>query len=405
MKARRLVVLGTLASNPYAGMAWMHMQIAAGLRRLGHDVYYIEATSCWPYDPVRRMKVNDSDYAVPYLKRVAESFGMADRWGFRRSYADKEWLGLSRGRAEELLAHADAVLNIAGSTRARTKEGLTVGRLVYYGTDPVYHEIGFAKGDPIARRTVDQHDDFVTYGENIGNADCPIPPLPRLRGQDAPADAARSLGGRAAHESRVHDRVQLEASGTRRRISGRGVLLEQAPRVFEVYRPAPPDEPADRVGDGLGGCDRYAPRLRRDGPRHWNDRRRALPARRQRLALDRRPRLHDRPLGLPGLRPRLARRVHGCQGPERAPASGWFSERDACYLAAGRPVIAQDTGFGCVLPTGEGLFAFNSMDDILAAFDAVQTDYERQSQAARAIAEDYFKAETVLAKVLEDLGL
>ncbi len=85
--------------------------------------------------------------------------------------------------------------------------------------------------------------------------------------------------------------------------------------------------------------------------------------------------------------------------------SGWFSERSACYLAAGRPVITQDTGFGAVLPTGEGLFAFNTMDEILAAFESINSDYERHSRAARAIAQEYFRAETVLAKVLKDLGL
>ncbi|MBI3302694.1 MAG: hypothetical protein HYZ72_11570, partial [Deltaproteobacteria bacterium] len=180
-KQLHLIVLGTLASNPWAGMAWMHMQIAAGLQRLGHDVYYFEVTSDWPYDPIRQTKVNDSNYALPYLARVAEIFGLSDRWAYRRSYSDKEWFGLGRAKAEDLLVHADAVLNVAGATRLRTKEGLKVGRLIYFGTDPVYHEIAFAKGDKIARRTIDQHDDFVTYGENIGNADCPIPPLPRLR--------------------------------------------------------------------------------------------------------------------------------------------------------------------------------------------------------------------------------
>jgi hypothetical protein len=84
--------------------------------------------------------------------------------------------------------------------------------------------------------------------------------------------------------------------------------------------------------------------------------------------------------------------------------SGWFSERSACYLAAGRPVITQDTGFQCALPTGEGLFAFNTEDEVLAAFEAVNSDYQRHSRAARAIAEEYFRAETVLAKLLGDLG-
>jgi len=85
--------------------------------------------------------------------------------------------------------------------------------------------------------------------------------------------------------------------------------------------------------------------------------------------------------------------------------SGWFSDRSACYLAAGRPVVTQDTGFGNILPTGEGLFAFNTMDQILAAFDAIRSDYSRHSRAARAIAQEYFRAETVLSRLLADLGL
>src|SRR5256885_14614643 len=76
--------------------------------------------------------------------------------------------------------------------------------------------------------------------------------------------------------------------------------------------------------------------------------------------------------------------------------SGWFSERSAQYLAAGRPVIMQDTGFGKVLPTGEGLFAFSTMDDILAAVDRINSDYERHCQAASEIARRYFSFDVVL---------
>ena len=85
-------------------------------------------------------------------------------------------------------------------------------------------------------------------------------------------------------------------------------------------------------------------------------------------------------------------------------STGWFSDRSACYLACGRPVITQDTGFSTVLPTGEGLFAFRTMDDIVNAIDAINLDYEKHSRAARAIGEEYFKAETVLAQLLKDLG-
>jgi len=180
MKSLRIVVLGTMASDPYAGMAWMHMQIAAGLRRLGHDVYYFETTSTWPFDPVRQTRVCDSDYAVPYLARVAHSFGLTDRWAYRRSFSDKEWLGMGREKAEELLATADVVFNVAGATRVR-EEGLKVKRLAYLGTDPVFHEVSYANGGEAGKAIGAEHDDFVTYGENIGTRECAVPPMPGER--------------------------------------------------------------------------------------------------------------------------------------------------------------------------------------------------------------------------------
>jgi hypothetical protein len=104
MKPLTIVVVGTVASNPYAGMAWMHMQLAAGLRRLGHDVYYFEFTSNWPYNPIRQLKVDDSDYSLPYLARAAERLGFGDHWVYRRSYSDHEWFGTARAKLRFSLA-------------------------------------------------------------------------------------------------------------------------------------------------------------------------------------------------------------------------------------------------------------------------------------------------------------
>jgi glycosyltransferase involved in cell wall biosynthesis len=85
--------------------------------------------------------------------------------------------------------------------------------------------------------------------------------------------------------------------------------------------------------------------------------------------------------------------------------SGWFSERDACYLASGKPVVSQDTGFSSVLPTGDGLFAFTTADLALAAIDRINSDYNRHCDAARSIAREYFDAKRVAAKMLSDLGM
>jgi hypothetical protein len=68
-------------------------------------------------------------------------------------------------------------------------------------------------------------------------------------------------------------------------------------------------------------------------------------------------------------------------------------------------VVAQDTGFSNLLPTGEGLFAFTTMDEALAAIDAINTDYARHCKAARTIAAEYFDARRVAARLIADVGL
>jgi hypothetical protein len=87
------------------------------------------------------------------------------------------------------------------------------------------------------------------------------------------------------------------------------------------------------------------------------------------------------------------------------PRTGWFSDRSACYLAAGRPVITQDTGFSKFLPTGKGLFAFTTMDDILAAVDAIESDHKGNCRVAREIAAEYFATEKVVGSLMRRAGL
>lgn len=388
MHARRIVVLGTLASDPYAGMAWMHMQIAVGLRRLGHEVYYMEITSTWPYDPIRQARVCDSDYAVAYLARVAARFGLGDCWAYRRSYVDNAWLGPCRATAEDLLAHADAVLNITGATYL-AREALKIGRPVYFGTDPVRHEIEFAKGDGDTRLFIEEHSDVVTYGENIGNADCPIPPLPRLcsktrqpvlldvwQSGPPPREAFTTVCNwrQAGHDIEYQGEVYYWSKDREfLKFIGLPHCLNQPIELAMPLHGLTADE--RRLLESCGWRLTHAPAFTTDP---WAYREYVRASRGEfTVAKDQNVRLR----------------------------SGWFSERSACYLAAGRPVITQDTGFGTVLPTGEGLFAFNTMEDILTAFEAVQADYARHSRAARRIAEEYFRAETVLARVIEDLGL
>src|SRR5207244_11499936 len=114
------------------------------------------ATATRRYAPTRESFVSASEYAVPYLARIAETFGLGDRWAYRRTFTDGEWLGPRAAQAERVLAKADAVLSITGSTRL-AEEHIEVGRLVYVGTDPVQHEVAFGTGDPDVVDLVGEH--------------------------------------------------------------------------------------------------------------------------------------------------------------------------------------------------------------------------------------------------------
>jgi hypothetical protein len=81
--------------------------------------------------------------------------------------------------------------------------------------------------------------------------------------------------------------------------------------------------------------------------------------------------------------------------------SGWFSERSAAYLASGRPVVAQDTGFSAWLPTGRGVHAFRTVEEACLAVEMVDCEYERECTAARATAIEFFDSNKVLPLLIE----
>jgi hypothetical protein len=252
---------------------------------------------------------------------------------------------------------------------------------------------------------IEDHDDFVTYGENIGNTGCLIPPLPGLLSktrQPVLLDVWKAAGPLSREELTTVSnwrqvRLDVECQGETYYWSKHHEFL----KFIDLPR---------RVSQLI----ELAMNLAERKPIHWHNNE-AVPA--IGLASDAHHllksngwQLADAPAFITDPWP-----YRDCVRAWRSGfsvardlnvrlRSGWFSEQSACYLAASRPVVTQDTEFGSVLPTGEILFAFNTMEEILEAFDAINSDYERHSRTARAIAEEYFKAETVRAKVLDDLG-
>jgi len=384
---RRIAVVGTFGGVPYAGMAWMHCQFLVGLARLGHDVSYLETTSAWPYHPHEMTTTSDPGYTLAYLQRVLDSFGLGQRWAHRAAYADGAWHGPLASKAEELLASADAVLNITGST---TPEDIRIPcRLVYMGTDPVLPELRVANGDGALLERLRAHQAHFTYGENIGAPDCPIPPLPFPTKPTRQPVVLDFWDGGAPPRRDFTTVTNWEVTGYDCTHKGETYTWSKHHEYLKIID-LPRRTPAKlELAMGLSGVTAEVQALLRENG--WSV-------------------VDAYETSLDPWRYRDYIRVSGAEFSVAKDMvvrlrSGWFSERSACYLAAGRPVVTQDTAFSRTLPTGEGLFAFQNVDDILRAIDTIDADYERHSRAARAIAQDYFRAETVLAKVLAQLGL
>ena len=84
---------------------------------------------------------------------------------------------------------------------------------------------------------------------------------------------------------------------------------------------------------------------------------------------------------------------------------GWISDRSLCYLASGKPVLAQETGFSRHYPTGEGLLTYSTLEGAVAGVEEITRRPDRHARAARALAEEYFDSDKVLGRLLQKLGM
>ena len=167
----RLVVLGMMGRCPWAGQTWDQLSWLRGLARLGHEVWYVEDESAWPYDPEKNAVTDDCSYAVRHIAHCMERLGLAGRWAFRLPGREGACRGLSAAALDELYRSCDALFNVCGSTLLR-EEHLAAPLRVYVQTDPVTSELKIANGDETCHRYLASHDVVLTYGENYGAKDC-----------------------------------------------------------------------------------------------------------------------------------------------------------------------------------------------------------------------------------------
>ncbi len=385
-KRGTILVLHFVAQMPLAGIAWQAMHYLLGLQQLGYEVWYIEDGGANPYDPRAASVMMECDYNVAYLRRAMQSHGLAERWAYWDAINDV-WHGLPRERVRRLYEEADGLINLCGATRLRD-EHLACPVRIMIDTDPVYEQIKYANSDLAARAYLDAHTHFFSYGENLGASDCPVP----LSGIDwrptrppvIPAlwpqlgGAPRSFTTIATWENKGKD---IEFAGSRYLWSKHGNFLRfldlprSRPDIGFALAMNPPDQKV-RAKVAASGWSLIDPGPISAGMAPYRD-------------------------FIAGSRGEftVAKDIYV------RPNSGWFSDRSACYLAAGRPVVTMRTGFGKFYPVGRGLFEYSSEAEALAAIDAIAADYPAHSRAARALAEEHFAADRVLGALTAAAGL
>lgn len=374
------VVSGMIATYPVGGMLWDYGQYIVGLEQLGFDVYYLEDTGLPSYHP------NPPRYLNEQLIQLSGS--LADRWHYRAD--DGTTFGLSQVLLDRTVASADLFLNVSGGGLLRDSY-MGCSCKVLIDTDPgLNHFVNFPKWDrsPGWQGTHGYrgHDWFFTYAENIGHASCLLPSL-----------------GLPWHPTRPPV------------VTGRW-LTDSIPKVWTTVMSWSPyqlyKQPITYQGQSYGAKEVEFAKFA------------SLPKQVHaplELALAGKdvPHSYFRDLGWQTIDAKTVSAsandyrsyVQSSRGEFSvaknvyvATVSGWFSTRSVCYLAAGRPVVLQDTGYSQHLPVGEGLLAFSDLEGAATAIDEVESRYERHRARAREIAADCFEARIVIDKMLRDLG-
>jgi hypothetical protein len=383
----RIIVLGMMGRCPYGGQTWLYLNWLRAFSTIGHDVYYVEDDTVWPYDPTRDAVTDDCTYAVQHIQHSMAAIGLAGKWAYRLADRRGACWGLTEQGLLELYRTCDVLMDVVGATDLRD-EHMQIPLRVYVETDPVTAELRLANGDEHTREAFANHHVIVTYGENYGAPDCGVPlnglTFKKTR-QPVDLDLWRMHFDPAAKAFTTighyrQDDMDVEFNGEIYRWSKhheweRFIDLPRRTSQFMELAMSP-DDPDDRRNLESHGWHLVPPfQMSLDVFGRYPDYIRQSRAEFT-VAKDQNVRLR----------------------------SGWFSERDVCYLSSGKPVVTQETGFSNVLPTGEGLFGFLTMEEALEAIAAINADYERHCRGARRVAEEMFAAPLVGARLLRDIG-
>lgn len=378
----RIVVAGSAAKAPgHGGWAWALLQYVLGFRQLGHRVFWI--------DPLER--VTPGLQGVPlarsphaaWFRSLVSRFGLADCSALL-VHGETETIGRARAVAIQAARESDLLLNVSGALKDAEILG-AAARPVYLDLDPGFTQLWQAvEGLDMG---LDAHTDFVTIGPTLPRSGLPVldrvwittlqPIVLAHWPPAAPAverDAFTTVANWRGYGSITVDGVFFgqKAHSFRRFLD----LPTRTGDRFALALGIHPDERADIDALRSSGWELLDPRAVAGTPDQFQH----------------------------FVRGSFAELAIAKSGYVARP-TGWFSDRSVCYLASGRPVVAQDTGLADVLPVGTGIVPFATIDEAVEAVQRVRRDYAAHARAARSIAEEYFDSGIVLTRLLRNLEL
>jgi len=383
---RRIIVAGAIAHFPLGGggNTWAFLQYVLGFRALGIETFYVEHLEPkTAQDDHGRPVAFETSHNARYFGTVMQRFGLEGQAALLQ-FPGEGHIGLSHADVRSLAGDADLFINISG--RFHMTDILSAARRrLYLDLDPGFTQTWQEQYQ--VDMNLRGHDSYVTVGLNLGQPDCPLPTggiswkttLPPVVMAEWETAVAPGTAYTTVADWRGYGAVEWEGVWYGQKAWEFERLMDLPKRVrppLELCLAIHAGDEVDREALLRHGWRLSEPRTQVATPDAyrdylWQSRGEFTPAK------------------------------HGYV----AGRTGWFSDRSACYLAAGRPVILQDTGFGRYLPTGEGLVAFDSLDGAAAAVATVEANYAAHAKAARALAAEHLDARRVLPRLLQLAGV
>jgi hypothetical protein len=377
----RIVLSGMIAGVPRQGGAtWAVLQYLVGFRQLGHDVLLVEQCEQASLEP-QGARLADSENAS-YFRGVMADFGLEQESALLLA-GSEETVGVDYSRLRRLSDAADVLVNISGTL---TDERLMdrIAARAYLDVDPAFTQLWHATGTDMRFAG---HTHFVTIGQALDGPDCPIPSngirwIPTVppvvlahweRAEHVSDDSFTTVGNWRSYGSIEYKGIHYgQRAHSMRQLISLPALTDAS---FTLALAIHPGDEKDLAALEQNGWRLVDAAQVAGTPAQY---RRFIQASRAELGIAKSGYVTSR--------------------------CGWFSDRSACYLASGRPVVAQETGFSRFLPTGEGLFAFETSDQAIASIDELKANYPRHAGAARDLAEEHFDSDRVLEELLEKIG-